>query len=63
MERGGIEGSSSRRKAYMKMYKGNALSSMEMLYWRYQKKWAKKFAKVKKVSLCKKGRKQYVTTE
>lgn len=63
MEWGGVEGSSSRRKAYMKMYKGSALSTMEVLYWRYQKKWAKKFAKAKKVNLCKKGRKQYVTTE
>ena len=41
------------------MYKGSGSSTMEVLYWKYQKKWAKKFAKVKKVNICKKGRKQY----
>ena len=56
-----MKSSSTRRNAYVKMYSGSGVSTMEVLYWKLQKRWAKKFAKVKKVNMCKKGGKQYVT--
>ena len=51
--------SSQFRTAYVSRYVGRAVSSMETMYKKHQRKWAEKYAKTKKVQVCRRTEKMY----
>ena len=51
--------SSQFRTAYVSRYVGRAVSSMETMYKKHQRKWAEKYAKTKKVQICRRTETMY----